>query len=234
MNSAWFVLAAVGGFAVGVAAVIVGDMLSEEFRERVDNFPEWLIRCAGRRLSEDVRVPVRDEWLAELDAILDQVKGLPLTRLVVGTRFAFGVLRAAGEVDCALHGDGRARPPFPPRIDLAVVRAVICQATPAVRVGAYGVGFGMAIGVGADLGAAAEVALGAGGGVGALMLGVLVGARMAAMSAFGVGLGAGLGAEFGINAKSLGLAFGSILVAALAGTILARARGRRGRGGDQQ
>jgi hypothetical protein len=238
MSSAGFVLAAVGGFAAGVVAMIVGDLLSEEFRERADGLPYWLIQRAGRRLSEDVRAKHVGEWAAELDAILDhhRVKRLPLTRLVIGTRYALGLLRAAGAVDSALHGEGCTRPVLRPRIDLDAVRGVA-----AVRAGSFGVGLGMTIGTGADISAVAVVALGVGGGVGTFVLGIILGARMAALSALGVGLGAGLSAEFGINARSVSLALGGVLVAALVGTLLAgagdpgsgEARHRRDRPGDR-
>ena len=226
MSSVWFVLATVAGFVAGIVVLCSYEMLSEELRDRVNDIPEWLIRCAGRRLSEDVRVQLVDEWTAELDAILDDhhAKLRPLTRLLIGIRYALGLLRAAGKVDCVLHGEDGTQPSFHPRIDLAVLRGAV----PAVRVGAFGVGFGMAIGAHADVGVAAEIALGVGGGVGALMLGVLAGTRLAAPAALGVGLGAGLGAEFGISVTSLSLAFGGVLVATLVGAVLAHARDRPG------
>ena len=94
MSSVWFVLATVAGFVAGIVVLCSYEMLSEELRDRVNDIPEWLIRCAGRRLSEDVRVQLVDEWTAELDAILDDhhAKLRPLTRLLIGIRYALGLL----------------------------------------------------------------------------------------------------------------------------------------------
>jgi hypothetical protein len=239
VSSAWVALAGAGGLAAGVAAMTIGDLLSEEVRERADRLPYRLIQRAGRRLSADVRVELTGEWTAELHAILDRhgADRLPLTRFVIGTRYAVGLLRAAGAVDCALRGQGSARLSFRPGIGLAAVRA----AAPVVRAGCFGVGFGISVGTGANVGAAAGVALGLGGAVGALLLGILVGARMVAPSALGVGLGAGLSANLGLNATSLSLAVGGVFVVALTGTVVAgpadrgggEVRPRRGRRGHR-
>jgi hypothetical protein len=233
MSSAWFALAAASGFGAGVTAVTVGDLVSEEVRERADRVPYWLIEHAGERMSPDVRPAMTNEWTAELHAILDQrgADRLPLTRLVIGIRYGVGLLWAAGAVDCALRGDGCARPSLRPGVGVAVARG----AAPAVRAGIFGVAFGVAVGTGSNVGTVAAVGWGLGGVLGALVLGVLVGARMLVPTALGVGLGAGISAHLGLTAASLSLAVGGVLALVLAGTVLAGAGADgwspRGRGG---
>jgi hypothetical protein len=94
------VLSSVGVLIFGVA----GNALSDEARGRLDRLPHTLLRLAGRRLPHDVRDDLTDEWEAELGAILAQAAGLPITRLVVGTRYSLGLLRVAPRVAGELTG----------------------------------------------------------------------------------------------------------------------------------
>lgn len=223
--------AAAGGLAVGLAGAAAGDLLSEEVRERADRVPFWLIERAGRRLSPALRDELEGEWAAELHAILARrgADRLPVTRFVIGTRYALGLLRSAGAVECALRGDGRCRPALRPGLCLATVRTAV----PAARAGCFGVGFGAVVGAGADVGTTAGVVLGLAAAVGALLLGVLVGARLVPPAALGVGLGAGLSAHLGVTGTSVSFAVGGVLVAALAGTLLAGPAERAGRPGSR-
>jgi hypothetical protein len=83
------VLGVLGTF--GMTAI--GDMVSEEVRERLDHLPHAILRLAERRLDPDQRVTVyEDEWLPELAYILKGDEARPVTRLIHGTRYAFGIL----------------------------------------------------------------------------------------------------------------------------------------------
>ena len=85
----WAALGVLGGF--GLAAI--GDMVSEEVRDRFDHVPHAILRLAVRRLDPAERVPSYDEeWLPELTYILQGDESRPVTRLYHGTRFAVGIL----------------------------------------------------------------------------------------------------------------------------------------------
>ena len=61
-------------------------------------------------LPPEIRADVGGEWRAELDHILHRVQAYPLTRLLYGTWFAFGLMRAAPAVGKNListRGGGR-------------------------------------------------------------------------------------------------------------------------------
>jgi hypothetical protein len=101
MTISWGALLSIAGaFVFGAVA----STLNEEVRGRVDRLPYALIRLAGRRLPQTVRVELIDEWVAELDAILQRAEALPLTRLLVGIRYALGLLRVAPIVASELTG----------------------------------------------------------------------------------------------------------------------------------
>jgi hypothetical protein len=89
MRAVW---AAVIGVISTLAAVAIGDLVSEEVRVRLDRFPAAVIRLAARRLPASIRDDWIDEWLAELRFILRGAEALPITRLVRGTRFAGSLL----------------------------------------------------------------------------------------------------------------------------------------------
>jgi hypothetical protein len=101
MSAVWVAVAA---FLVGLVATVVGDLVSEEVRTRLDRLPFFLIRVAGRRLDEGIRRETTSEWTAELNEILRRHRSsaLPLTRLAIGTHYAFGLLRSAGAINHTL------------------------------------------------------------------------------------------------------------------------------------
>jgi xanthosine utilization system XapX-like protein len=101
MTMSWGALLSIAGaFVFGAVA----STLNEEVRGRLDRLPRALIRLAGRRLPQTVRDDLTDEWAAELDAILQRAEALPLTRLLVGIRYALGLLRVAPVVASELTG----------------------------------------------------------------------------------------------------------------------------------
>jgi lipopolysaccharide/colanic/teichoic acid biosynthesis glycosyltransferase len=83
------------GFLGSLAAVIIGDLVSEEVRARLDQLPHAVLRLAIRRLPAQLRADISKEWRAELDHVLRRAKLYPATRLIVGVRFAAGLLRTA-------------------------------------------------------------------------------------------------------------------------------------------
>jgi hypothetical protein len=83
-------------FIAGIVGAVVGDMVSDEIRQRLDRLPLSLIQLACRRLPEPIRSDRAAEWSAELVAILAERGStkLPISRLVVGIRFALGLFAA--------------------------------------------------------------------------------------------------------------------------------------------
>jgi lipopolysaccharide/colanic/teichoic acid biosynthesis glycosyltransferase len=92
MRIAWAVLMGTTGALV---TAVVGDLVSEEVRTRLERLPAALIRLAGGWLPANVRHEWTDEWLAELAYILRGTESLPISRLIRGTRFAADLLLGA-------------------------------------------------------------------------------------------------------------------------------------------
>jgi hypothetical protein len=97
---------------LGLVMTAIGDLVSEEVRDRLDHLPHAILRLAAWRLDQAQRVIMYDdEWMPELTFILKGDEARPITRLYDGTRFALGIL-------CSAH-----------RIASQVDRAAIDQAT---------------------------------------------------------------------------------------------------------
>jgi HD-GYP domain-containing protein (c-di-GMP phosphodiesterase class II) len=100
--SGWWGGALAAAAAVGAAAA--ANLVGDEISGRLDLLPRVLIWLAGRRVPAEARQELTGEWLAELAAVLRPAAGLPLTRLIAGTRFAAGLLCAAKAVARELDG----------------------------------------------------------------------------------------------------------------------------------
>src|SRR6266704_1546867 len=100
MSAVWAVIAAT---LAALAGICLGDLASEEIRGRLDQLPNALIRLASHRLPGNVRDDLSDEWTAELHEILHGAAALPVTRLVRGIRFGFGLLRTAPDIGHQLN-----------------------------------------------------------------------------------------------------------------------------------
>jgi len=88
----WGIVGVLSGF--GLAAI--GDMVSEEVRDRLDHLPHAILRLAGRRLDPAKRVLLYEEvWLPDLAYHLRGDEARPVTRLYHGTCFALGMLASA-------------------------------------------------------------------------------------------------------------------------------------------
>jgi hypothetical protein len=88
----------------GIAVAIIGELLSEEIRDRLDQVPRAILRFAARWLDPNQRTTVyRDEWEPELIYILKGAEARPITRLVIGIRYAFGILINTRRIARHLH-----------------------------------------------------------------------------------------------------------------------------------
>jgi hypothetical protein len=95
-----------GSIVTFIVMAALGDMVSEEVRDRLDHLPHAILRLAARRLNSAQRVSIYDdEWLPELTYILKGDEARPITRLYQGTRYAVGILcsahRIASQIDRA-------------------------------------------------------------------------------------------------------------------------------------
>jgi hypothetical protein len=98
------------GMLAGLSMTALGDMVSEEVRDRLDHLPHAILRLAARRLDPGQHITVyQDEWLPEITYILKGDEARPITRLFIGTRYALGILGTADRVARRLH---RTPPPL--------------------------------------------------------------------------------------------------------------------------
>jgi hypothetical protein len=90
-----FLWSAFGVFAsIGLAAL--GDMVSEEVRDRLDHLPHAILRLAALRLDPVKRVLLYERvWLPDLAYFLKGDEARPVTRLLHGARYAIGILATA-------------------------------------------------------------------------------------------------------------------------------------------
>lgn len=106
----WLVFGLVGG----VVMATFTDLLSEEMRTRLDRLPLALIWVAVRRLPRHAREDVRREWIGELHEFLHGDQAVPVTRLVKGIWFAFGLIWASGKVASETPESDSTQPPEMP------------------------------------------------------------------------------------------------------------------------
>jgi hypothetical protein len=92
------------GVLGGLGMTAIGDMVSEEVRDRLDHLPHAVLRLAARRLDPGQRAIVYDdEWLPELTYILKGDEARPITRLYHGGRFTLGILVTARRISDRLE-----------------------------------------------------------------------------------------------------------------------------------
>ena len=93
---------AVAGWVTAAGGVVVLGVITslviQEATGWLDTVPGWLLRLARRRLPPSSRDTLYDEWAAELHAALHGMDSRPLSRLVLGIRYAAGLLRTARRV----------------------------------------------------------------------------------------------------------------------------------------
>jgi hypothetical protein len=99
-NCVWAVLAVFS--ALGIT--VIGDMVSEEVRDRLDHIPHAILKFAAGCLGPGQRSSVYDdEWLPELYYILRGAEARPITRLITGTHYALGILITIHRIARHLH-----------------------------------------------------------------------------------------------------------------------------------
>src|SRR5580704_10979371 len=107
MAANWAVLAFLGV----LLAATLGDLVSEEIRGWLDLIPRGFLRLAAARLDQAQRETIyQDEWLPELHFALRGAESRPITRLILGTRYALGLLVAARRISRRIDRDCQAFP----------------------------------------------------------------------------------------------------------------------------
>jgi hypothetical protein len=100
--TAW--LTAALGVVGALLLAALGDLLSEEVRGWLDLVPRAILRLAATQLNPAQRDTIyRDEWLPELSYILRGAETRPITRLIIGIRYASGLLIAARRIAHGLN-----------------------------------------------------------------------------------------------------------------------------------
>jgi len=106
------------GIVTGSIATVLGDMASQEIRDRLDHLPHAILRLAAGRLEPDQYATVyQAEWIPELEYILSGAETRPITRLITGTRFSLGMVISSGRISRQLQ-----RPQQQPRTQTPTVR----------------------------------------------------------------------------------------------------------------
>jgi hypothetical protein len=107
MRAAAAVTVACAIFAAAALWRALNAMCQEEIETRLGRLPKALLGLAALRLPRDVRSDLASEWAAELDFVVSETDGLPVTRLLRGLVFAGSLLRAAPSVARELAGSPR-------------------------------------------------------------------------------------------------------------------------------
>jgi hypothetical protein len=105
MNGFLCFLWGVLGFLAALGTTVLGGMISQEVRDRLDHLPHAILRLAACRLTPGQRSSIyQDEWVPELTYILKEADARPITRLIIGTRYALGILNSADRISRRLDG----------------------------------------------------------------------------------------------------------------------------------
>lgn len=88
------IIALISSIGVAVVSAIAGDLVSEEVRGWLDLLPQATLRLAANiHLNPSQYVLIYDdEWMPELTYILKGAESRPISRLIVGMRFASSLL----------------------------------------------------------------------------------------------------------------------------------------------
>jgi len=93
MNGGWVGLCGLALLAVWLLRDVLTEMCQEEARTRLGQLPYALIGLVALRIPRAARYDAVVEWRAELEFILGDTEGMPLTRLLRGIRYAISLLR---------------------------------------------------------------------------------------------------------------------------------------------
>lgn len=92
MNAAWVGLCGTALLVVWLLRDALTDMCKEEVKTRLERLPYAVLRMVALRIPRPERPDVLEEWRAELDYILSETDGLPITRLLRGVSYSVGMM----------------------------------------------------------------------------------------------------------------------------------------------
>src|SRR5262245_34844049 len=120
---AWAVLTIVGALLLAALSGLVSD----EIRGWLDRVPYLLLWLAARRLTDSTQRQAiyHDEWLPELTYALGEAESRPITRLILGIRFAAGILRSTRKISRNLQRTPQNHEPATPELSTRSRSAVI-------------------------------------------------------------------------------------------------------------
>jgi hypothetical protein len=110
MSAAWIAALVLGTSVIGgIAKLVMGGMIREEAQTRLGRIPYAVIQLATARVAPELRDDLVAEWRAELEFLLTDTEGMPLTRLVRGIRYSAGLLVSARAITDGLTRGGGGR-----------------------------------------------------------------------------------------------------------------------------
>lgn len=99
------IVSGIAGFIALVGLTALLDLFSEEIRGQLDRIPYAFLWLARRRVPEKLQTSLYDEeWKPELYYILNREEARPISRLILGSWFALGLLRTARRISRARDG----------------------------------------------------------------------------------------------------------------------------------
>jgi transcriptional regulator with XRE-family HTH domain len=104
------VIGLLSGLIGALLAGLLTDLAIKETEGWLFRVPSWLLRMAVLRVPVAVRDGLSEEWTAELQIALRDMSDRPVTRLIRGTLFAFGLLLTSRQIARAL-GSARSEGP---------------------------------------------------------------------------------------------------------------------------
>jgi hypothetical protein len=107
MKAFWAALGALMLLAAGLFIAAVSGMVQAEIRTRLSQLPEAVIRLAVRRIPQDLREDLGEEWRSELEGIFDANQDMPVTGLTKAIWYATGLLVRGPAVARIFSGTAR-------------------------------------------------------------------------------------------------------------------------------
>jgi hypothetical protein len=121
MSAMWIAVVAIIGMAIGIVKATIGQMLQEEISTRLGRIPFLLIRLASLRVPPELRDDLAAEWNAELEFIVTETDGVPVTRLIRGIRVSTGFLLSARKIANGLASGRTARVSFESLVAIGLI-----------------------------------------------------------------------------------------------------------------
>lgn len=105
-------------FIIAALLAALSGLIGDEVRGQLERLPFGILWLVAGRLPADLRQAVyREEWRPDLIQHMQEADGRPITRLIVGIKYAADMARGAGKVGREL--DGVREPEEVPRVHVS-------------------------------------------------------------------------------------------------------------------